>query len=131
MNYVIERIGNRIVRCGFGDTRPVAGGIVVEVDSYVDLPAYWDGEKAVSIKAPTPNHNFDYEALEWKPDMNRAWWEVRRDRDAKLTKTDFRVIRSMEDGKPMTKEWKDYRQALRDVTQQSDPFNIVWPAEPE
>jgi len=23
-----------------------------------------------------------------------------------------------------------YRQALRDITQQADPFNIIWPIEP-
>ena len=27
-------------------------------------------------------------------------------------------------------EWKTYRQALRDVPTQSDPFNITWPTEP-
>lgn len=26
--------------------------------------------------------------------------------------------------------WAEYRQQLRDVTTQSDPFNIVWPATP-
>ena len=30
-----------------------------------------------------------------------------------------------------TKEtWAIYRQALRDVPEQSDPFNIVWPVAP-
>jgi len=26
--------------------------------------------------------------------------------------------------------WQTYRQALRDITTQSDPFNITWPTEP-
>ncbi|NBW15478.1 MAG: hypothetical protein EBR82_46575 [Caulobacteraceae bacterium] len=26
--------------------------------------------------------------------------------------------------------WQEYRQALRDITNQSDPFNIVWPVQP-
>lgn len=26
--------------------------------------------------------------------------------------------------------WADYRQALRDITLQTDPFAIVWPQEP-
>lgn len=27
--------------------------------------------------------------------------------------------------------WEPYRQELRDVTSQSDPFNIVWPTLPQ
>lgn len=27
--------------------------------------------------------------------------------------------------------WAVYRQALRDITEQSDPFNIVWPTPPQ
>ena len=30
-----------------------------------------------------------------------------------------------------TKEkWRDYRQQLRDITKQADPFKITWPTEP-
>jgi len=25
-------------------------------------------------------------------------------------------------------KWATYRQALRDITTQADPFNIIWPA---
>tara|TARA_R110000850_G_scaffold276796_1_gene420269 strand:- start:636 stop:1088 length:453 start_codon:yes stop_codon:yes gene_type:complete len=28
------------------------------------------------------------------------------------------------------KPWEDYRQALRDVSKQLDPFNIIWPIKP-
>lgn len=27
-------------------------------------------------------------------------------------------------------QWASYRQALRDITTQSDPFNIQWPVPP-
>ncbi len=30
----------------------------------------------------------------------------------------------------MSDAWKNYRQALRDVPTQSDPYNITWPTEP-
>ena len=30
----------------------------------------------------------------------------------------------------LSDEWRDYRQALRDVPTQSDPDNITWPTEP-
>jgi hypothetical protein len=32
---------------------------------------------------------------------------------------------------PITNEWREYRQALRDITEQDNPFNIVWPNKPE
>ena len=28
-------------------------------------------------------------------------------------------------------EWQTYRQSLRDVTSQSNPFEVTWPAKPE
>jgi len=30
----------------------------------------------------------------------------------------------------LKQEWADYRQALRDITEQADPFSIVWPVAP-
>jgi len=57
---------------------------------------------------------------------DRAWQAVRTERDNLLAKTDWR-FRS--DQTP-TQAWIDYCQALRDVTTQADPLNIVWPTEP-
>jgi len=28
-------------------------------------------------------------------------------------------------------EWVAYRQALRDLTLQADPFNVIWPVSPD
>lgn len=131
MKYAIERLGSQVVRCGVGGTKPLFGGVVELVDEAVPLPAYWDGEKAVSITPPTPHHEFDYGKKEWCLNRDRAWWEVRRDRDAKLAKTDYKVIRAAENGEPLPAAWRDYRQALRDITKQPDPLNIVWPLEPD
>lgn len=56
---------------------------------------------------------------------------VRAERDAKLAMSDWRVIRAYESGVPLTPEWSDYRQQLRDIPLQEDfPFNIVWPEPP-
>ena len=56
--------------------------------------------------------------------------EVRAIRDAKLAATDWRVARANESGVPLAQEWIDYRQALRDITEQPDPWFIEWPEEP-
>lgn len=58
------------------------------------------------------------------------WVEVRAERDRLLTATDWRVVRAYEQGQQLAPEWQAYRQALRDVTDQPDPYNIVWPETP-
>lgn len=58
--------------------------------------------------------------------------ELRRERDKLLKDTDWVVIQSVEKGNPLKKEWKDYRQALRDLPQQVGfPESIIWPTKPE
>lgn len=58
------------------------------------------------------------------------WAEVRRKRNNKLYNCDW----TQSSDSPLTDskktEWATYRQALRDVTSQSDPLNITWPTEP-
>jgi hypothetical protein len=61
----------------------------------------------------------------------KAAESVRTQRDAELAKSDWRVIKSTETGVEMSAEWADYRQALRDITDQSGfPNEIEWPTEP-
>ena len=57
---------------------------------------------------------------------------VRYDRNQLLTDTDWIVVKHNELGTPIPQEWLDYRQALRDITEQTGfPENIDWPQEPE
>jgi hypothetical protein len=55
---------------------------------------------------------------------------IRHQRDIKLNNSDW----TQGNDSPLTaekkSEWATYRQALRDITEQSDPFNIVWPTIP-
>ena len=57
---------------------------------------------------------------------NQQWVNVRNERDFKLQETDWRASSDL----TLSDTWKTYRQALRDVPTQSDPFNITWPTEP-
>ena len=58
--------------------------------------------------------------------------EVREIRDRLLTETDWVTIRATERGDPVPTEWQTYRQALRDITEQTGfPEEIEWPQEPE
>ena len=57
------------------------------------------------------------------------WTQVRSQQRDLLYKSDWTC--SVTDYEvPNKSEWVQYRQALRDVTKQSDPFNIVWPSPP-
>jgi hypothetical protein len=52
-------------------------------------------------------------------------------RDALLSQTDWIVIRAVDQGTPIPTDWQTYRQALRDITNQTGyPLNIVWPVAP-
>jgi hypothetical protein len=60
----------------------------------------------------------------------QEWGAVRSQRNFLLARTDWTQL----DDTPLTntakQEWASYRQALRDITAQADPFNIEWPANP-
>jgi len=58
------------------------------------------------------------------------WEVVRGKRLLKLRASDWTQL----DDVPLTntklQEWQTHRQVLRDITTQSDPFNITWPTPP-
>lgn len=58
---------------------------------------------------------------------DRQWAVVRAERNAKLAASDWTQL---PDAPADAAVWAVYRQALRDVMAQNDPFNIVWPVEP-
>ena len=77
---------------------------------------------------------FNMETLAWEkepPGEETLWARVRYQRDEMLAACDWLTVRAQERGEPVPQAWLDYRQALRDITQQSDPENIVWPQAPE
>lgn len=63
-------------------------------------------------------------------DAQARWADVRDKRDRLLAGTDWITVRATEQSIPVPTAWATYRQALRDITAQSDPFNITWPSAP-
>jgi len=61
----------------------------------------------------------------YKPDM---WGEIREKRDELLLETDWTQNPDVPDATKA--KWQTYRQALRDIPSQSDPYNITWPTRP-
>ena len=75
----------------------------------------------------------DLEIAEFKLELNTEseiladnWQRVRDHRNFLLRETDWRSSSDL----TLSDDWKNYRQALRDITTQSDPTNITWPTEP-
>jgi len=56
----------------------------------------------------------------------------KEERNQLLAETDWIVTKSLESGEAVPDEWKQYRQALRDIPSQPDfPDDIEWPTKPE
>lgn len=95
-------------------------------EGYVPIPADIDTSKLRDgLRYHVPTNT-------WMPRPalpNFVKWNIVRDqRNALLAQSDWTQLPDV----PLaTKEaWATYRQALRDITDQSDPFNIVWPTPP-
>lgn len=56
----------------------------------------------------------------------------REERNQILAETDWIIAKSLELGEAVPDEWKQYRQALRDIPSQPNfPDDIEWPTKPE
>lgn len=57
------------------------------------------------------------------------WIEIRSIRYGRLIGSDWTQLPDV----PLETKavWAEYRQQLRDITNQTDPFNIVWPTPPQ
>jgi hypothetical protein len=60
----------------------------------------------------------------------QEWNGVRYKRNFILSRTDWTQLPDAPLSNIEMQDWTSYRQALRDVTTQSDPFNILWPLSP-
>ena len=58
------------------------------------------------------------------------WSEIRSTRNTLLTESDWTQFQDSPITGSVLTDWQTYRQSLRDVTNQSDPYNISWPSKP-
>tara|TARA_R100000700_G_scaffold17134_1_gene23527 strand:+ start:456 stop:890 length:435 start_codon:yes stop_codon:yes gene_type:complete len=86
--------------------------------TYVDV--YLDSGKAYSVKVETCTDE------EKAANIANQWIGIRKERNKKLKDTDWRASSDL----TLSDDWKTYRQSLRDVPTQTDPWNITWPTEP-
>ena len=58
------------------------------------------------------------------------WSEIREERNRLLSQCDWTQFQDSPITGSQLTDWQTYRQSLRDVTSQSDPYNIIWPTQP-
>jgi hypothetical protein len=134
--YVIHDSTGKIISFGECDGSAVQLQAVPQGCTLLEgVKGHWDthyvNNNAVVDKPtrPSSNHVFDYATKSWQPDATYALAQVRSLRNSLIAQTDWTQL---SDIPAETKAlWEPYRQALRDVTNQPDPFNIVWPTPPQ
>lgn len=114
-----------------------------------------------AIKELAPGCSFslegwDYDGLRWMDDPSKKptreavmakakeMYEqiplkrLRKERDARMKEVDWVTLRSMRTGEPIPQEWKDYMQALADITKTYTPVmaggelvGVPWPERPD
>jgi hypothetical protein len=114
-------------------------GLVLELpaEPRIDVSKSYvkNGEIKTKPESPSPWAVFDYEAEAWvEPGLTSEQLEVlkqqvRMERDILLSASDWTQVADA----PVDKQaWAEYRQALRDVPQQSGfPESVTWPIPPK
>jgi hypothetical protein len=81
--------------------------------------------------APSDGHKFDYATKAWVPDTDYLNSRARHDRGQLLQSSDWTQIPNSPLTITQQTAWATYRQALRDIPQQTGyPVNITWPIAP-
>jgi len=135
-NYIVyEKETGRIIRSGFcsdmdfdlqaQENESLLEGIV-SVQGYID-----NGNFVPFPKKPFSFYLFDYTTKQWYDPRTKEtqWGVVREQRNNLLASSDWTQL--LDIYIPNKSAWAAYRQQLRDVTTQSDPFNIIWPTPPQ
>jgi hypothetical protein len=60
--------------------------------------------------------------------IENQWEEIRVQRNQLLSECDWTQLADV--STEIKSNWIEYRQSLRDITSQSNPFNINWPVKP-
>ena len=68
---------------------------------------------------------------EIEEELESQWAFIRYRRNEFLLECDWTQLQDSPLSEQKQQEWQTYRQSLRDITEQSDPFNIVWSTKPE
>ena len=97
-----------------------------------DSENYVENGQIIEIPAkPFPYYVFNWDTKQWfDPRTDETQWIIVKDqRDELLNQSDWTQLPDV--SITNKDQWITYRQQLRDITTQTDPFNIIWPSKPE
>jgi len=131
------------------EAQPVGDLIIKEIPAFVSATSGWitndqwipySPEGAMRLQdmpkyraRPQASMRFAHAEGRWVRDEALAWWHSRQERNRLLEASDWTDTLSARTrlGSERYEAWQHYRQLLRDVTLQSDPYAIVWPEPPQ
>lgn len=109
-------------------------------DAEIESAGWTVAPDPITYDGRTHNINWNSETSSWyltevtaedqAERIAAGWRGVRSERNSMLAESDYMVIQAIESGTTIASNWATYRQALRDITNQSDPFDITWPTKP-
>lgn len=111
---------------------PPTGCRAIETPCHLDpaTKAFVGGRFVDMPSAPEYPADFSPSLGRWVPNISAAWAQVRAKRDQLISASDWVVLPDVGMSPERKQSWLDYRQALRDITKQTDPTSIVWPKAP-
>jgi hypothetical protein len=101
----------------------------IEADVPVNATHLIGGDFKVKPEQPNSYSVWNASLFIWEDSTDLLWQEIRARRNKLISATDWTQLPDVSN--ESKEAWGTYRQALRDITDQPDPFNITWPISPE
>jgi hypothetical protein len=136
--YSIGQLSTDFPNTSFPET--LSNQVLLEFDVHQIMYTIKPDEPLKNVSEGTPIKVGDYYYEDWivtdcTPEeiiirLDRQWEIIRYQRNQYLTDCDWTQLPDSPLTTENKTEWTVYRQSLRDITNQQDPFNIVWPIKP-
>lgn len=100
----------------------------------MDVNSLWVIDGKLHDIPPKPDHGYTFsvETMSWTAPDRVIGRDIISRRNDLLAETDWVRMRALDQGVPLSQEWLDWFQALRDITNQSGfPHQVEWPEQPE
>ena len=103
----------------------------IEIDENSYASEYYFKNSKLTKRPKKPSHEHIWNGSEWVIDELLIAVKTKSARNALLQESDWTDTVSAQSRLSNWQEWQDYRQALRDITQQTGfPLDIEWPVAP-
>lgn len=130
---LIDQATGAVVMTGFGGEPPVMDGtFAIDEAADVDQGIYDLETGKLKTRPPRPSisHDWDYAAKQWVVNPGRVEKAARARVKALLSESDWTQIDDAPQGKKGA--WRQYRQALRNLSKQPGwPDDVTWPEPPD